>query len=252
MHWLRTMLRFKPPPARVLEIGCAHGGFVALLRWAGYDALGLELSPFVVDFARKTFDITVLLGPIEQQSLPEKSLDAIVLNDVVEHLSDPLATLSCCARLLKDDGVFVVQMPDYPNKSYEELRARDDYFLHHVDGKEKQHLHLFSRRAARRLLGELGFTSLMFEPAMFEIYDMYFVAGRQPLVRRDREVLAQQMLATPAGRVSLAWIDLLFDSEEREADRAQRLAIIRQLEAKIQQRWPQRLQHSLRRLFRAA
>src|SRR4051794_25506161 len=53
LHWLRTLLQFKLPPAKVLEIGCAHGGFVAMLRQAGFDATGLELSPSIVDFAKR-------------------------------------------------------------------------------------------------------------------------------------------------------------------------------------------------------
>src|SRR6185503_8503899 len=38
LYWLRTLLSYKLPPARVLELGSSHGGFVALLRWAGFDA----------------------------------------------------------------------------------------------------------------------------------------------------------------------------------------------------------------------
>ncbi len=103
LHWLKMLMAYRLPPAKVLEIGCAHGGFVALLRWAGYDAMGLELSPWIVDFARNTFDIPILLGPIEKQELPIGSLDLIVLNDVLEHLPDPLGTLSACIRLLQPE-----------------------------------------------------------------------------------------------------------------------------------------------------
>jgi hypothetical protein len=35
LYWLRTILKYKRPPARVLEIGAAHGGFIAELRWCG-------------------------------------------------------------------------------------------------------------------------------------------------------------------------------------------------------------------------
>ena len=35
LHWLRTVLKYKLPPARVLELGCGHGGFVALLNQGG-------------------------------------------------------------------------------------------------------------------------------------------------------------------------------------------------------------------------
>ena len=51
-HWLGTVLKYKLPPGKVLELGSAHGGFVALLRWAGFDTTGLELSPWVADYAR--------------------------------------------------------------------------------------------------------------------------------------------------------------------------------------------------------
>src|ERR1700681_1860969 len=36
LHWLKALLRHSLPPAKVLELGCAHGSFVALLRQAGY------------------------------------------------------------------------------------------------------------------------------------------------------------------------------------------------------------------------
>ncbi len=231
MHWLQTLLRYKPPPARVLEIGCAHGGFVALLNWTGYEATGLELSPWVVEYARQTFGVPVLLGPIEDQSVPEASLDAIVLNDVVEHLPDPLATLGACGRLLKPDGVLVVQMPSYPEgSSYDDLRARNSYFLNHMDGKALQHLHLFSPRAARRLFDRLGFTALDFVRAKFDIYDMYLVASRQPLVHHDPEAGARTMTA-PEQRVKQGWLDLLGEVHSLQADRAARLDVIHRLDA---------------------
>src|SRR5581483_2548786 len=63
IHWLRSILQYKLPPAKVLEIGCAHGGFVAMLHQAGFDASGLELSPEIVRLAKHTFDIPVLSGP---------------------------------------------------------------------------------------------------------------------------------------------------------------------------------------------
>ncbi len=28
MHWMRTVLKYRLPPARTLELGCGHGGFV--------------------------------------------------------------------------------------------------------------------------------------------------------------------------------------------------------------------------------
>src|SRR5689334_12674872 len=33
VHWLHTVLKYKLPPGKALELGSSHGGFVALLRW---------------------------------------------------------------------------------------------------------------------------------------------------------------------------------------------------------------------------
>src|SRR5262249_4829287 len=109
VYWLRALLQYKLPPAKVLELGSAHGAFVALLRWAGFDATGLDLSPTVVARARQTFDIPILCGPIEAQQIPSESLDAIVMNDVVEHLRNPLNTVQNAVTRLKSDGVVYLQ-----------------------------------------------------------------------------------------------------------------------------------------------
>jgi SAM-dependent methyltransferase len=68
VFWLLTLLRHRPPPARTLELGCASGAFVALLATAGYQATGLDLSPAVTAFARETFGVPVLTGPLEASS----------------------------------------------------------------------------------------------------------------------------------------------------------------------------------------
>ena len=115
LYWLRTLLAYKLPPSRTLELGSSHGAFVSLLRYAGFDAVGLEVSPWVVDYAQRTFRIPVLSGPIEQQQLPAQSFDAVILNDVLEHLPDPRATVRASVSLLKPDGVLLVQTPRYPD-----------------------------------------------------------------------------------------------------------------------------------------
>src|SRR5581483_10733380 len=99
VHWLRAVLKYKLPPARTLELGAAHGGFVAMLRLAGFDSTGLELSPWIAEYARRTFDVPTLQGPVERQPLAPGSLDLIAMMDVIEHLRDPVGTLSACVRL---------------------------------------------------------------------------------------------------------------------------------------------------------
>ena len=113
LHWLKTLLKYCLPPAKVLELGCAHGSFVALLRQAGYDATGAEMSPWVVEFGQKTFGVPISVGPVEALEIPPGSLDVIALMDVLEHLPDPVATMAHCLKLLKPDGLLLIQTPQF-------------------------------------------------------------------------------------------------------------------------------------------
>ncbi|MFM6520007.1 MAG: class I SAM-dependent methyltransferase, partial [Microcystis panniformis] len=163
LYWLHTLMAYTLPPGKVLELGCAHGGSVALMKWAGFDALGLELSPWVVDFAHQTFDIPMLLGPVEDQKLETGSLDAVVMFDVIEHLPDPVATMSHVVSLLKEEGILIIQTPNYvEGYSYSEMLADNDSFLDQL--KPQEHTFLFSHRSITNFLRNLGFDFVVFEP----------------------------------------------------------------------------------------
>ena len=206
LYWLQALLKHRRPPARVLELGSSHGGFVAMLRWAGFDATGLELSPWVVDFARATFDVPVLTGPIEDQSIEPASLDVIALMDVLEHLRDPAATMRYCLRLLKPDGILLIQTPCYPEGSlYEEMTAEGEGPSEMLQPGE--HLYLFSQRSISQLFAGLGAPHIIFEPALFAHYDMFPVVSRTALTGRPTADARAVLDATPGARMVQALLD---------------------------------------------
>jgi 2-polyprenyl-3-methyl-5-hydroxy-6-metoxy-1,4-benzoquinol methylase len=213
LHWLQALLAHRLPPARVLEVGSGHGAFVALLRQAGFDANGLELSPWVVEFARRAFAVPVLLGPLEQQAIAAGSLDVVVMHDVVEHLPDPAATLARVATLLAPEGMLMLQTPCAPEEAgHEQLTRAGDSFLKMMD--EEGHLFLFSRRAMERLLRQAGLPAVRFRPAFFG-YDMALLAGRQALPEVAPAEAEAALLSTPGGRMALALLDKARESESR-------------------------------------
>jgi 2-polyprenyl-3-methyl-5-hydroxy-6-metoxy-1,4-benzoquinol methylase len=213
-HWLRHLLARRLPPARVLELGCAHGGYVALLGWAGFTATGTEMSPWVVDFSRQTFGIEALAGPIETQTFAAGSFDVIVLNDVLEHLPTPAATLAHCARLLAPDGFFVIQTPEYKEHlTHADLVANRDIFLRHMDGNNDEHLYLYSRRSATEFFTRLGFPALEFANPVYS-YDMFFTAARAPLALHAEEKMSAALAAQPTGRLVQALLDKAAESTD--------------------------------------
>ena len=219
LHWLQALLKYSLPPAKVLELGCSHGSFVALMMQAGYEAAGVEMSPWVVEFGRATFEVPIHVGPIENLDVSPNSLDVIALMDVLEHLSEPVATMSKCMELLKPDGFFFFFTPEFKESMhYQSLMDKSSPFLSML--KADEHLYLFSRQSVTKLLKQIGAEHIYFEPAIFGHYDMFLVAGREPMKSHSLQKAENTLLQSPKGRMTLALLEL----------RAQELALDQQLQ----------------------
>jgi SAM-dependent methyltransferase len=174
---------------------------------AGYDASGVEMSPWVVEFGQKTFGIPVAVGPIEDLDIAPCSLDVIVLMDVLEHLPDPVATMTHCLSLVKPDGLLLIQTPQFREGiNFTTLVETKGAFLEQL--KADEHLYLFSENSVTQLFEQLGAEYIQFEPAIFAHYDMFFVVSRAPLVVNETEDIESALLATPSGRIALALLDI--------------------------------------------
>jgi 2-polyprenyl-3-methyl-5-hydroxy-6-metoxy-1,4-benzoquinol methylase len=241
LHWLKTLLKYHLPPAKLLELGCSHGSFVALLRQAGYDASGVEMSPWVVEFGQKTFGVPISVGPVEALEIAPGSLGVIVLMDVLEHLPDPVTTMTQCLKLLKPDGLLLLQTPQFKEEiNYTTLVENNARFLEMLIPEE--HIYLFSNHSVTRLFQQLGAEHIQFEPAIFGHYDMFFAVCREPLQANTSEQVESALLAEPNGRLALAMLDLREHEldltrklQESEADRAARWSQIETLTAMLKE-----------------
>ncbi|HWK44683.1 MAG TPA: methyltransferase domain-containing protein [Stellaceae bacterium] len=218
LYWLRTLLKYKQPPARVLEIGCAHGGFVATMKAAGFDAEGVELSPWVIDFAKRTFDINVLQGPLDTSSVAPGSLDVIALFDVLEHLTDPSVAINEYRQLLKPDGILLIQTPCWrPNQTYEEMLSNKAPFLHQLMPLE--HLFLFTEASVVEFLTGCGFAHIAFEPALFSIYDMFLIASPAQLRPAETEAIERAVNDAASTKLIIPMLDLYAREEALSKER---------------------------------
>ncbi|MBI4546969.1 MAG: methyltransferase domain-containing protein [Ignavibacteriae bacterium] len=219
LHWLKYALKYKLPPGKALELGCAHGGFVAMLKWAGFDAAGLEMSPWLVEFARSTFGIPMFLGPVEEQKIESRSIDLIALMDVLEHLPDPTRTMGYCLSLLKANGILLIQTPHYPEgKKYDAMVKENDPFL--IQLKSTEHLYLFSKSSVREFFRRLGAKYIEFEPAIFFQYDMFFAVGAKQLLESPDNRVVDVLSKKPDSRLIQALLDIdsRFTSQRGDTD----------------------------------
>jgi methionine biosynthesis protein MetW len=105
--------RLLPAGGRVLDVGCASGGLLALLRARAGHLAGRELSASAATAAAQIAD-HVVQGAIEDPDLPFEagSFDLVVLADVLEHLADPAAGLARAAGFCRPGGAILVSVPN--------------------------------------------------------------------------------------------------------------------------------------------
>ena len=115
----RRMLRTEPmralsdrPPGRLLDVGCGRGDLSALLTSEGWTAIGIDPSSEARAVARER-GIEAHCGTLEEVSLPPHSFDAIVFQQSLEHVVDPVSDLRRARDLLADHGIVVVSLPNF-------------------------------------------------------------------------------------------------------------------------------------------
>jgi SAM-dependent methyltransferase len=225
IYWLDHVLQFERPPARVMDFGCAHGGFVYLLQQAGFDAVGLELSPWVSAFARDHFGVEVRSGTLTD-AFPDSHFDVIGMFDVLEHVLDPVGALKVIRERLGREGIVFVQTPCYRDEGPTWSMLLDP-----------EHTYLFNRASVERLFRVSGFNSLSWRPALFPT-DMFFVAspkeGLAPLppdeLSASKPMIEAMLTLGAANRM------LVSKLAESDADRAARLEAIERLNRALQER----------------
>lgn len=144
-----------PAGSTVLDCGCA-GGYIAeaLVREKGCTVDGVEVSD---DAAATAAGVcrSVFVGSLEDASFVStltERYDRVLFGDVLEHLSDPIATLRTIRPLLADGGRVLASIP---NVAYWSLRLQllAGRFEYRDSGlMDRTHLRFYTYRGARRMV----------------------------------------------------------------------------------------------------
>jgi SAM-dependent methyltransferase len=148
---------------RVLDLGCGAGRFVAALRDAGAEPVGVELAEAALERARRNVpgaDLR-LVEPGGSLPLDHGEIDLVWCSEVLEHVPDTLAFLNEVRRVTARGGRLLVTVPDHGRlRSVLIAVARHDA---HYDPLG-QHVRFYSRRSLARTLAAAGFEAAAIEP----------------------------------------------------------------------------------------
>ena len=135
-----------PNPLKVLDVGCAAGFFLRVMKEHGDQVRGVELSPEIAHLAIQHLgEANIHVGqmadlPEDKPGFETHSFDLVTLWDVIEHVPDPQDLLRRAHRMLKPTGVLVIETQNVDSRFAGLLGRRWQHYKH------EEHLYHFNRQ----------------------------------------------------------------------------------------------------------
>lgn len=163
----KEMLRFIPQNVkRVLEIGCGDGNFSSQLKQKlDVEVWGIEYEMNQASLAAKQMD-KVLCGDVMVliDQVPGNYFDAIICNDVLEHLADPYAILEKIKSKLTDKGVVVSSLPNIRYfRNFFDLVFRKNWDYAERGIMDFTHFRFFTVNSIRKMYKNLNYEIVKME-----------------------------------------------------------------------------------------
>ena len=153
---------------KVLDAGCGDGTYSIMFARRGFDVVGVDLSKNLVNFSRKRSEsdrLKIDFSQVDIDALPFKdnTFGTIICIETLEHMPDPIASLSEFRRVLKPLGRIVITVP---NKLNPYFRLQD--YIYKLFNKKLEPVHRsYTKSELRNLVVKAGFSV---EKCMYEGY----------------------------------------------------------------------------------
>ena len=110
---------------KILDAGCGTGQMTKLLEGYG-DAVGLDLAPEAINYAKIRGVKNLVQGSITEPPFEPGSFDLVVSLDVIEHVDNDMQILAGLRDIVRPGGHLVVTVP-----AFQSLWSEHDEINHH-------------------------------------------------------------------------------------------------------------------------
>lgn len=161
MNFLRDKIQANTGVAA--DIGAGSGAFALALKETGFfqRVLAFDFSQDCVRACAKR-GIEAYRGSVED--IPEGSVNLLTMNDLIEHISDPLSFLRKCYSTLMPNGFIEIATPNGEGFDFKILKEKT------VNITPPEHLNYFNPTSIKILLKRADFSTLRVEtPGILDI-----------------------------------------------------------------------------------
>lgn len=140
----------------LLDIGCGYGVFLDFMAKEGWEVKGIEPSDIAYNSAKQK-GLDVFHGTLNDYYNKNSNCkySCVNLNNVLEHLVNPVGVLELCKKLLHDNGIIRIKVPNDFNKlqliANRKVKNKNWWILY------PDHINYFTFDSLENILRDLGF-----------------------------------------------------------------------------------------------
>lgn len=141
---------------RVLDLGAGEGTFSVCMQESGFfdETICLDYSPKAVEACRSK-GLEARIGDLASEK--DETYDLVCMNDLFEHVSDPLGMLETCRRKLRNGGMLSIATPNGNGFDFQILGENTENIT------PPEHLNYFNPASMSLLMKRAGFRPVVIE-----------------------------------------------------------------------------------------
>ena len=114
--WFPQEILDKHARGKILDAGCGIGKHMGAIKNFN-EKYGIDPSELAIEKAKRSFpDCNFIVGSAYDLPHKENFFDLVYSIDTIEHLEYPQKMLAEAKRVLRMDGILIIQTPNYPIK----------------------------------------------------------------------------------------------------------------------------------------
>lgn len=151
IEWLQKYFICRQKTRRMLlDVGCGGGVFIYTFQkyFHNWKIFGVEPTKSFADLAKRRTGATVIAEQFNKSFFKNLKFDLVTINQVLEHIKDPITFLKEVGHLLKPYGQIYLEVPSSSDLNH--LPSNHDRF-------QSQHFYIFSISTLSKIIENAGF-----------------------------------------------------------------------------------------------